>query len=203
MKPMILSDFAVEVAAPQACTASSLISCENLSVYYGTHKALDGINIEIPEKRIYALMGPSGCGKTSLLYAMAGLLGQVPNARVSGSIQFKGKDLTDVSSAQSVRHHIGFVFQKPTPFPFSIYRNLELVIKEHGIKDNSEVRHRIESVLCRVGLWSEVKDRLHKSALALSGGQQQRLCMARALVLQPSVLLMDEPCSALDRKSVV
>ena len=202
MKPMTLTGLEPLQEADCRTTVESghvLFSCEGLNVHYGNERALDNIELRISSNRIFALMGPSGCGKTTLLYTMSGLLPHIADARMSGMVRFDGKDMYSNNPAPiAVRKRIGFVFQKPSPFPFSIYRNLELVLKEHGVKNPKEIEAKIEAALKRVGLWSEVKDRLHKPALALSGGQQQRLCIARALVLKPKVLLMDEPCSALD-----
>jgi len=145
------------------------------------------------------MVGPSGCGKTSFLYCLNRLTDLIPGCRISGKINI---DTVDILGSHidvlELRRRIGMVFQRPNPFPVSIWKNLEFPLREHGVRDKGEIRTRIEGVLKGVGLWDEVKGRLHTSALALSGGQQQRLCIARALVLKPEVLLMDEPCSALD-----
>lgn len=202
MKPFALTDISIkeQIESTQSAHQSKgLFTVKNLNLYYGNQKALSAVNMCVEANGIFALIGPSGCGKTSLLHVMARLLDDIPGARVEGSVYLRGQELYDSDvDLNQLRQQIGFVFQKPTPFPFSIYRNIELVLREHGIRNKDEIDQTIENVFTRVGLWKEVKDRLHKSALTLSGGQQQRLCMARALVLQPSVLLMDEPCSALD-----
>lgn len=203
MKPLALAEMSLtqelESIEISDKAENTLFSIEDLNLYYGNTKVLSDINLNIKANRIFTLIGPSGCGKTSLLYTMARLVGQLSGAVVQGRVCFDGQNLYDQKTDfMQIRRRIGFVFQKPTPFPFSIYRNIELVLKEHGIKDRIEIDHIIESVLTRVGLWQEVNNRLHKPALMLSGGQQQRLCIARALVLKPKVLLMDEPCSALD-----
>ncbi|MBE0468611.1 MAG: ATP-binding cassette domain-containing protein [Methyloprofundus sp.] len=148
---------------------------------------------------ITALIGPSGCGKTSFLSALNRLTDMLPDCQVTGDMQFNGSDLSDPSlNILNLRRDIGMIFQKPVPFPLSIRRNIELPLREHGISNKKERDSLVQQALQDVGLWAEVKDRLEASALALSGGQQQRLCIARALALKPKVLLMDEPCSALD-----
>jgi phosphate transport system ATP-binding protein len=172
---------------------------DGLSVAYDGKTILDNVSLSIYRGCITALIGPSGCGKTSFLSTLNRLTDLIPNAKVTGSIRFESKDLLSASTAvASLRRRIGFIFQKPNPFPLSIRRNLELPLKEHGLRDRQLLRSKIEEVLRDVGLWDEVHDRLDSPALALSGGQQQRLCIARAIALEPSVLLMDEPCSALD-----
>ncbi|MEO1366851.1 MAG: phosphate ABC transporter ATP-binding protein [Acidobacteriota bacterium] len=172
---------------------------EDLSCSYGDKVAFRGVSLRVPRARITALIGPSGCGKTSLLNTLNRLSDLVPGCRIDGRIRLFGRDVwgPDVNPVE-LRRHVGMIFQKPSPFPLSIRRNLELPLREHGVKDRNEREARIEHSLREVGLWREVKDRLKTSALALSGGQQQRLCMARALVLRPEVILLDEPCSALD-----
>jgi phosphate transport system ATP-binding protein len=145
------------------------------------------------------LIGPSGCGKTSFLSSLNRLTDMLPSVRVEGSVRFDGKEILDARlDTLQLRRRIGMIFQKPNPFPLSIRRNLELPLREHGMRKHGERAARTEQALRDVGLWDEVKDRLDSSAMALSGGQQQRLCIARALVLEPEILLMDEPCSALD-----
>jgi phosphate transport system ATP-binding protein len=160
---------------------------------------LDRVSLDIYKGCITALIGPSGCGKTSFLSTLNRLTDLVPQARVGGSLRFDGQDvLSPTLDVLAWRRKVGMIFQRPNPFPLSIRRNLALPLREHGLRDRAVEFQKIQSALQDVGLWEEVKDRLDASALSLSGGQQQRLCIARALVLEPEVLLMDEPCSALD-----
>ncbi len=176
-----------------------LIQTENLSLHYGKKTAFCHVNLPINAGCITALVGPSGCGKTSFLSCLNRLTDLIPRCRVSGSIRLGSLEiLSPQINAIALRRRVGMIFQKPNPFPFSIWKNLAFPLQEHGIKNREEIDHLIETTLQDVGLWDEVKDRLNGSALALSGGQKQRLCIARALVLQPEVLLLDEPCSALD-----
>lgn len=184
---------------PPCCVPIAHLQIKQLSVAYGDRTVLKDVSLDIYKGCITALIGPSGCGKTSFLSSLNRLTDLIPQARLQGSIEFEGQQLINSPIDPLVlRRKIGMIFQKPNPFPLSIRRNLELPLREHGVRSRALLDEKIESVLTAVGLWDEVKDRLHHSALALSGGQQQRLCIARALVLQPSVLLMDEPCSALD-----
>jgi len=181
------------------CVPVEFIRTEGLALKYGEKAAFKNVAISIPAGCITALVGPSGCGKTSFLNCLNRLTDLIPGARVSGSIRFDGMDvLSPDTDVIRLRHRIGMIFQKPNPFPLSIWRNLELPLREHGLRDTGAIAQSIEDALRAVGLWDEVKDRLKAPALALSGGQQQRLCIARALTLKPEVLLMDEPCSALD-----
>ncbi|HBE20921.1 MAG TPA: phosphate ABC transporter ATP-binding protein [Cyanobacteria bacterium UBA11149] len=176
-----------------------LIETQNLSLYYKNKPAFSDINLSIFPHTITALIGPSGCGKTSFLTCLNRLTDLIPKTRISGKILLGDIDVLDSkTNAIAIRRRIGTIFQKPNPFPFSIWQNLAFPLREHGIKNREEIDRIIESTLQDVGLWDEVKNRLKTSALSLSGGQQQRLCIARALVLQPEVLLLDEPCSALD-----
>ncbi|MEO1085281.1 MAG: phosphate ABC transporter ATP-binding protein [Acidobacteriota bacterium] len=170
-----------------------------MSCFYGDKAAFRDVDLRVPKGEITALIGPSGCGKTSLLNTLNRLSDLVHGCRIDGRIRFFGRDLhgPDVNPVE-LRRHVGMIFQKPSPFPLSIRRNLELPLREHGVRDRRERDARVEQALREVGLWQEVKDRLTASALALSGGQQQRLCIARALALRPEVILFDEPCSALD-----
>ena len=186
---------------PQPCCAPAkpILAVENLSLAYGRRTAFTGVNLAIAPGSITALIGPSGCGKTSFLSTLNRLSDLMPGAAVSGSVQLHGESIHGKNvDVITLRRRVGMIFQKPNPFPLSIRRNLELPLMEVGIRDRSRLDATIEQVLTDVGLWAEVKDRLKAPAQALSGGQQQRLCIARALVLQPEVLLMDEPCSALD-----
>lgn len=184
---------------PACCDPKPVIEVENLSLRYGDKTALDKVTLDIYRGCITALIGPSGCGKTSFLSAMNRLTDLIPNCVIRGHIRVDGQDIhTAESNVQALRQKVGMVFQKPTPFPLSIRRNLSLPLREYGVTRRSEIDAISEQVLRDVGLWDEVCDRLDAAALALSGGQQQRLCIARALTLRPKILLMDEPCSALD-----
>ncbi len=186
-------------AGPPCCVPEPLIRVENLSLHYGAKPALENVSLDIYKGCITALIGPSGCGKTSFLSVLNRLTDMIPGCRVSGKVIYDSKDLRDPAlDVQGLRREIGMIFQKPVPFPLSIRRNIELPLREHGMTKQADLNQILEQVLLDVGLWDEVKDRLESSALALSGGQQQRLCIARALALAPKVLLMDEPCSALD-----
>ncbi len=175
------------------------IAVKNLNFYYGQLKVLSNISIDIASKKVTALIGPSGCGKSTLIRTFNRMNDLIPSSRMEGEILIDGKDIynrdTDVVA---LRRRIGMVFQKSTPFPKSIYENVVYGLKIIGIKDRDTLNGIVEKSLKRAALWDEVKDHLSKSALALSGGQQQRLCIARALAIGPEVILMDEPCSALD-----
>jgi phosphate transport system ATP-binding protein len=177
--------------------SSSGLRIADLSVAYEGRPALSSVSLEIPARGITAVVGPSGCGKTTLLSSINRLTDLIPGCRVSGRIVLQGEDLLQANNPLAVRRRIGMVFQKPNPFPMSIRKNLALPLREHGCPRRA-IDGIASSALQDVGLWDEVRDRLDRSALELSGGQQQRLCIARALCLQPEVLLFDEPCSALD-----
>lgn len=176
------------------------VEIDQLSLYYGGGKpAFQDVTLSINQGCITALVGPSGCGKTSFLTCLNRLTDLVTGCRVSGRITIDTADvLAPSTDVIRLRRRIGMIFQKPNPFPLTIRRNLEFPLREHGLRDRTQIAQTIEATLRDVGLWDEVKDRLESPALALSGGQQQRLCIARALVLSPEMLLMDEPCSALD-----
>lgn len=194
--PYTLGD--VELGAV-CCTPVPRIRVENLSVAYAGKPVLDNVSLDIHKGCITALIGPSGCGKTSFLSALNRLTDLIPGCRVQGRILLDGADIRDARlDALALRRQVGMIFQKPNPFPLSIRRNIEMPLREHGMRERARLGERVERALTDVGLWNEVRDRLDAPALALSGGQQQRLCIARALALEPSVLLMDEPCSALD-----
>ena len=186
-------------SGPPCCEPIPHLRVANLSISYAATTVLSDVSLDIYKGCITALIGPSGCGKTSFLAALNRLTDLIPGAQVRGQIQFEGTQLLDPrTDVLALRRRIGMIFQKPNPFPLSIRRNLELPLREHGIRRRDLLAHKIETALCDVGLWNEVRDRLEHPAYTLSGGQQQRLCIARALVLEPAVLLMDEPCSALD-----
>ena len=174
------------------------LETHNLSVAYHNKKALFQVSLAFPRGQITALLGPSGCGKSTLLFSLNRLHDLEPNAKVSGRVLLDGQDIygRDIDTL-ALRRRVGLIFQKPNPFPFSIEENLSFALKEHGVP-KKDLSHRIEEALTQAALWDEVKDRLKKPALQLSGGQQQRLCIARAIALQPEVLLLDEPCASLD-----
>lgn len=177
----------------------NIITTNDLCLWYGKTQALRDINISVPEGSITALIGPSGCGKSTFLKTLNRMNDLVPDVRITGSVKYRGKDIfapgTDVNE---LRRQIGMVFQKPNPFPMSIYDNIAYGPRTHGIRTKAKLDEIVETSLKNAAIWDEVKDRLKKSALGLSGGQQQRLCIARALAVDPDVLLMDEPTSALD-----
>ena len=176
-----------------------IITVKDMCLWYGNHKALNDINIEIPEKSITALIGPSGCGKSTFLKTLSRMNDLIPNVKITGDVRYEGKDIfaRDVD-VNNLRKEIGMVFQKPTPFPMSIYDNVAYGPRTHGVTAKVKLDEIVERALRDAAIWDEVKDRLKKNALGMSGGQQQRLCIARALAVQPKVLLMDEPTSALD-----
>ncbi len=178
---------------------SNIITVKDLNLWYGANQALKNINIDIEEKSITALIGPSGCGKSTFLKTLDRMNDLVPNIKITGEIKYKGDDIyapqTDVNL---LRKEIGMVFQKPNPFPMSIYDNIAYGPRTHGVRGKAKLDDIVERSLKGAAIWDEVKDRLKTSALGLSGGQQQRLCIARALAVEPDVLLMDEPTSALD-----
>ena len=178
---------------------NNLLSVKDLSLWYGPTQALKSVSMDIPEKSITALIGPSGCGKSTFLKTLDRMNDLVPNVRIQGQILYDGHDIfaPDVDVSE-LRKEIGMVFQKPNPFPMSIYDNVAYGPRTHGVRDRAELDGIVEQSLRGAAIWDEVKDRLKKSALGLSGGQQQRLCIARALAVQPRILLMDEPTSALD-----
>ena len=177
----------------------SIISIEDVNFYYGAAHALKSINVEIPEKKATAFIGPSGCGKTTLLRCLNRMNDLILNTRITGKISLDGNDIYDSSTdVINLRRRVGMIFQKWNPFPKSIYENIVYGLRIVGINNRSYLDEVVEKSLRRAALWDEVKDNLNKSAADLSGGQQQRLCIARALAVEPEVLLMDEPCSALD-----
>ena len=176
-----------------------ILSTRDMNLYYGAHHALKNVNIDIPERQVTALIGPSGCGKSTFLKSLDRMNDLIPNVKITGSIQYRGQEIYDSSvDVTWLRKQIGMVFQKPNPFPMSIYDNVAYGPRTHGIRNKSRLDDIVEKSLQGAAIWDEVKDRLKKSALGLSGGQQQRLCIARALAVEPDILLMDEATSALD-----
>lgn len=171
---------------------------KNLDLYYGTFHALKGINMEIDENKITAFIGPSGCGKSTFLKTLNRMNDLVENCSITGDVKLDGQDILKKMDVTLLRKRVGMVFQKPNPFPMSIYDNIAFGPRTHGIRSKSKLDEIVEKSLTNAAIWNEIKDRLKKSALGLSGGQQQRLCIARALAVEPEVLLMDEPTSALD-----
>ena len=178
---------------------SDIMTVQGLDLWYGDHQALHDISLNIPEKSITALIGPSGCGKSTFLKTLNRMNDLIPGVKITGDVRYREQDIfapgTDVNE---LRREIGMVFQKPNPFPMSIYDNIAYGPRTHGIKNRARLDEIVEKSLRGAAIWDEVKDRLKKNALGLSGGQQQRLCIARALAVEPEVLLMDEPTSALD-----
>lgn len=171
---------------------------ENLELFYGEFKALKGINLKIPENEITAFIGPSGCGKSTLLKTLNRMNDLVEGCKITGSVKLDGEDIYGNMDPSELRKRVGIVFQKPNPFPMSVYDNIAFGPRTHGIRSRAKLDEIVEKSLRDAAIWDEVKERLKKSALGLSGGQQQRLCIARALAVEPEVLLMDEPTSALD-----
>ena len=178
--------------------ARTKLLIDNLNLYYGDFHALHGINMDIKEKEITAFIGPSGCGKSTLLKSLNRMNDLVEGCRVKGKILLDGDNIYANDDVNTLRRRVGMVFQKPNPFPMSVYDNIAFGPRTHGIHAKSELDEIVERSLRQAAIWDECKDRLNKSALGFSGGQQQRLCIARALAVQPEVLLMDEPTSALD-----
>ena len=175
------------------------MSIQNLNFYYGDFHALHEISLDFHANRVTALIGPSGCGKSTLLRCLNRMNDLISISRVTGSILLDNRNIYDPDvDVVSLRRRVGMVFQKPNPFPKSIFENVAYGLRVNGVKENYHISDRVEKSLKEAALWDEVEDRLHESALSLSGGQQQRLCIARAMAVEPEVLLMDEPCSALD-----
>ena len=176
---------------------ADIITAKNLCLWYGDTQALKSINIAVPEHSITALIGPSGCGKSTFLKTLNRMNDLIPGVKITGDVLYEGKDIFQ-AEVNNLRKEVGMVFQKPNPFPMSIYDNIAYGPRTHGIHSKAKLDEIVERSLRDAAIWDEVKDRLKKNALGLSGGQQQRLCIARALAVQPQVLLMDEPTSALD-----
>ena len=178
---------------------NNIMTVHDLCLWYGNHQALTDINIEIPEKSITALIGPSGCGKSTFLKTINRMNDLIPDVKITGEIKYKEQNIFASNvDVNDLRREVGMVFQKPNPFPMSIYDNIAYGPLTHGVKNKAKLDDIVERSLRGAAIWDEVKDRLKKNALGLSGGQQQRLCIARALAVEPEVLLMDEPTSALD-----
>lgn len=173
-------------------------SIDDMNLYYGNFHALKNIHMQIPEKKITAFIGPSGCGKSTLLKSLNRMNDLVEGCRITGDVKLDGENIYGNMDVNMLRKRVGMVFQKPNPFPMSIYDNIAYGPRTHGIRSKAKLDEIVEKSLRDAAIWDEVKDRLKKSALGMSGGQQQRLCIARALAVQPEVLLMDEPTSALD-----
>jgi len=179
-----------------------IIEVENLKFFYGESQAIHGVDLRFPEKQVTALIGPSGCGKSTLLRCFNRMNDLVEGSRVEGKVLLEGEDIYEKNTdIIELRRRVGMVFQKSNPFPKSIYENVIYGLRIAGEKDKKLLDERVETSLKGAALWDEVKDRLHESALGMSGGQMQRLCIARAIAVNPKVILMDEPCSALDPKS--
>ena len=175
------------------------ITLENVNFYYGNNHALKNVTKSIYQNKVTAIIGPSGCGKSTLIRLFNRMNDLVPNSRITGSIKLDGQDINDPCvDVVDIRRRVGMVFQKPNPFPKTIYENLSYGLRINGITDKSVIESRVIESLTKAALWNEVKDRLHDSALGLSGGQQQRLCIARCLAVEPEVILFDEPCASLD-----
>ena len=178
---------------------SDIISAHDLCLWYGPSQALKNIDIRIPEKRITAFIGPSGCGKSTFLKTLNRMNDLIPSVLITGQVEYKGQDIyAPEVDVNALRREVGMVFQKPNPFPMSIYDNIAYGPRTHGVTNRARLDEIVERSLRDAAIWDEVKDRIKKNALGLSGGQQQRLCIARALAVEPDVLLMDEPTSALD-----
>ncbi len=193
MSNMNIKDKAVEKPG------ESILKVKDLCLWYGNHQALHDVQIDIPEKSITALIGPSGCGKSTFLKTLNRMNDLIPEVKITGEVCYKEKNIFDSDvDVNGLRKDIGMVFQKPNPFPMSIYDNIAYGPRTHGIKNRAVLDEIVENSLRGAAIWDEVKDRLKKNALGLSGGQQQRLCIARALAVEPKILLMDEPTSALD-----
>lgn len=188
----------MEQTANMAPMGRTKIEVKGLNLYYGDFQALKNVNIRIPEKEITAFIGPSGCGKSTLLKTLNRMNDLVEGCRIQGEVLLDGEDIYGNMDVNNLRKRVGMVFQKPNPFPMSVYDNIAYGPRTHGIRNKTQLDEIVETSLKNAAIWDELKDRLKKSALGLSGGQQQRLCIARALAVDPEVLLMDEPTSALD-----
>ncbi len=194
--PILMEKIMSESQNPEA--QKTKILTENLNLFYGNFQALYDINLDIPEHEVTAFIGPSGCGKSTLLRTYNRMNDLVDGCKIDGTIKINDQDIYGNIDVNLLRKRVGMVFQKPNPFPMSIYDNIAYGPRTHGIRNRSDLDDIVQRALTGAAIWDEVKDRLYKNALGLSGGQQQRLCIARALAVEPEVLLMDEPTSALD-----
>jgi phosphate transport system ATP-binding protein len=186
-------------ARSEAALNDARVAIRNLDFFYADNRALKGINLDLPDRQVTGMIGPSGCGKSTLLRVLNRMYSLYPGQRATGEVMMDGENIiADSTDLNSLRAKVGMVFQKPTPFPMTIYENIAFGIRLHEKLSKSEMGERIEWALTRAALWNEVKDRLDRSALGLSGGQQQRLCIARTIAVRPEVILFDEPTSALD-----
>ena len=185
------------VSSKQIAQAGPKLRASNVDFFYGKFQALHNVSIDFPENQITALIGPSGCGKSTFLRTLNRINDTIRGARVTGEVVLDGSSITEVDVTE-LRRRVGMVFQRPNPFPKSIFDNIAYGVRINGLARRSEIHEVVERSLRRAALWEEVKDKLHQSAYSLSGGQQQRLCIARALAVDPEILLLDEPCSALD-----
>lgn len=174
-----------------------ILEAKSLNLWYGPNHALHDVSVAIPERQITAFIGPSGCGKSTFLKTLNRMNDLIPGVKITGDVRYEGKDIFQ-AEVNNLRKEVGMVFQKPNPFPMSIYDNIAYGPRTHGVRSKAQLDEIVEKSLRGAAIWDEVKDRLNKSALGMSGGQQQRLCIARALAVEPEVLLMDEPTSALD-----
>ncbi len=199
LQPVTMKTNRTKLADSHDFQQSSVLQTTNLSVYYGEHRAVDQVSLTFPKQSVTALIGPSGCGKSTFLRSINRMNDDIDQCRTEGEIFYEGIELHSPRvNVHEIRKQIGMVFQRPVPFAKSIFKNVASGPIRHGVKDKAELQRIVEDSLKKAALWDEVKDQLHTSALRLSGGQQQRLCIARALAMQPSVLLLDEPASALD-----
>jgi phosphate transport system ATP-binding protein len=197
-----VSNPAVTKNPPVPLTGNPVVRAEQVCLYYGKTEALKNITMDFPRHEVTALIGPSGCGKSTLLRCLNRMNDLIDGVRTTGRIEFDGQDINDKAvDVIELRRRVGMVFQKPTPFPKSIFENVAYGLRIAGIRQKSILEEAVEKSLRRAALWDEVKDRLHESALGFSGGQHQRLCIARAIAVNPEIILMDEPCSALDPRS--
>jgi phosphate transport system ATP-binding protein len=188
---------AAQQAPADAVSPPAIIAARDFSVFYGAHQAIRNVGIEVAPHSVTAIIGPSGCGKSTLLRAFNRMNDLIPGARAEGEVWVAGMDVRTADVVE-LRRRVGMVFQRPNPFPKSIFDNVAFGLRMLGLQDRAELEARVEASLLKAALWSEVRDRLNRSALQLSGGQQQRLCIARCLAVEPEVILMDEPASALD-----
>ena len=199
MSVVAIQDIPLQNIRSKPVTQNNILEIKDLCLWYGKIQALKNINLEIPERSITALIGPSGCGKSTFLKTLNRMNDLISDVKITGMELYKGQDLNSPSvDVSALRREIGMVFQKPNPFPMSVYDNVAYGPRIHGVKSKAKLDEIVERSLQDAAIWDELKDRLNKSALGLSGGQQQRLCIARALAVEPEVLLMDEPTSALD-----